>query len=485
MGPQFETSYIRRNDSMKPTRGQSEVLGVVLLLSLSLATTSLVVALGSDAIGAAQSDVQVQSNVDAMERFDSRSAPVAFGDSGVRTVDLGRADGQYDVRSSAGWIRITHTNATDAGDETVYNETLGAVVYRSEGVELAYQGGAVWRRSGGWSRAISPPEFHYRGKTLTLPIVRTGGTGAASGRVQATVTPIRTNVPVYPNASRTYDGTAKPFRNPVRNGSITATVRSDYYQGWARYFRSRTTAQVTNVDHANETTSVKLVATEPIGNFEMPRHGNAIELRGLGDEHAIDRFNITLEPDSADEAHFANADWRLEASEAGKDLTIGLFSHGRVCSGSDIDVRITFSNATTTQRWEREDAFSENATDFAYDCSGEDPSLHVNFTGTSTLSYVEGPEPLGFNHTEDGEPATHEVGDNVAINQLLNHYVAVLDSDVDLVVKDGGFGNGNGNGNAAGAVDEQHSFGTIQHERSGPVVTFLRITENRVRVDIE
>jgi hypothetical protein len=470
-----------------PTRGQAAVLGFTLLVAFSMVTAGLVVALGAGAFQGVQSDLDTERNTDALERFDSRSAVAALGDSGVQTVDLGRADDGYVVRPEAGWLRITHVNATaeaagDAGDEVLYNATLGALVYRNDeaGVELAYQGGGVWKREGEWSRAVSAPEFHYRGKTLTLPVVQVRGTGAASGQVDATVVPTRSSRAVYPNATHTYDGTDRPYRNPLRNGTITATVHSDYYRGWAAYFRSRTTASVTAVDPANQTTTVELAAAGPVGEFPMPRHGNAIGLQGLGDGHAIDTFEFTLRPDRADGANFANLDWRLVASGPERDLTIGFTSHGKPCEGGAVDMRVEFSNATTTQVWTRDDAFAENATALSYECAGE-PSLQVDLTGARTLSYAEGATG-SFGHAEDGEPATHATGDDAPVNQLVNHYVARLDSDVDLVVRDRG---GRGHGRAAGAVAEPRSSGTLRHERTGPVVVYLRITENRVRVRLD
>ena len=55
---------------------------------------------------------------------------------------------------------------------------LGSVVSESGDSEIAYQSGGVWRRSGDDSRMVSPPEFHYRGRTLTLPVIAVNGDGA-------------------------------------------------------------------------------------------------------------------------------------------------------------------------------------------------------------------------------------------------------------------------------------------------------------------
>ncbi|MFB6204950.1 MAG: hypothetical protein ABEJ05_00255 [Haloglomus sp.] len=465
------------------TRGQAEVLGFVLLVGISVIAAGAIVTAGASAFQDLRTEISTERNVNALERFDSKSAVVLLGGADAQTISLGRARHGYTVRPDAGWIRITHVNATDGGeDEVLYNETLGALVYRNEqaGIELAYQGGGVWRREGEWSRAVSPPEFHYRGKTLTLPVIQIRGSGAASGGVRATVVSTRSSVPIYPNATREYDASGRPYRNPLQNGTIVATVHSDYYRGWATYFRRQTAARVTAVDPVAETTTVELTAAGPIGYFEMPRHGNAIELRGLGDQHVVDQFEITITPDETDSAHFANMDWRLEASGPTRDLTLALFSEGKPCKGKAIDLRITYSNATTTQTWVREDAFTENATAFSYECAGE-PSVHVKFTGTETLRYDEGPGTLSFDHAEDGEPATHALGDDATVNQLVNHYVALMDSDVDFVVQDRG---GRGRGRSSGAVDESTSFGVIHHERTGTVVVFLRITESRARVEL-
>ena len=234
-------------------RGVSETLGVVLLVGLTVVGTTLTVALGGAAIQDAQDTTEVESAQHAMTLFDARSALVALGDAGVQTVDLGRArGGAFDVREDEGWLRITHHNYSGASDQEVYNGSLGKLVYENGNTELAYQGGGVWRVDGnGSAQMVSPPEFHYRGATLTLPVIRVEGETAGSGASRAVVQQSETRSRVFPNESRSYPGGGS-YRNPVESGSLTVTVHSAYYEGWASYFRARTDGNVT-VDHENRT----------------------------------------------------------------------------------------------------------------------------------------------------------------------------------------------------------------------------------------
>jgi hypothetical protein len=103
----------------------------------------------------------------------------------------------------------------------------------------------------------------------------------------------------------------------------------------------------------------------------------------------------------------------------------------------------------------------------------------VNLTGTESFEYVSGPDPVEFDHDAD-EPETFTHGDSTEVDQLVNHYLALFGSSVDLTVSDKGNGNGNSR-SASGSVSESASSGTLDYGQS-EVVTYLHITDNAVNV---
>ncbi len=84
---------------------------------------------------------------------------------------------------------------------------------------------------------VSPPEFHYRDATLTLPLVTVSGSGTIRDR--ASITHNRTTSH-FPNTTRNAN-----FTNPLEDGKVNVTLQSEYYRAWGGYFEERTDGDVT------------------------------------------------------------------------------------------------------------------------------------------------------------------------------------------------------------------------------------------------
>ena len=214
------------------SRGQSEVLGVVLLLGMTAIVVGSTVAIGSVALSDTQSTAELQKADAAMTQVDSKASLVAHGDSTSRNVRLG-TDGGVSVVDD-GEMRIDVEFDDDGPDEI--NVSLRTVVYEHDGTTVAYQGGGVWRSDGAGSEMVSPPEFHYRGETLTLPLVTLSGDGHVGDdlRLSAEGEPDR----VFPTENHS---------NPLVGGNVTITVESEYHEAWGRFFEERTDAEVSEV----------------------------------------------------------------------------------------------------------------------------------------------------------------------------------------------------------------------------------------------
>ena len=231
-------------------RGQSEVIGVVLLLAITIGAVAVTVTTGSAALGLVTDEARSASVENGMSQLSSQSSLVALGETDARRFDLGSVDGgQLRLNESAGRVEVRIENGTDT--TTPYNGSIGALEYVGDQRTIAMQGGGVWATEGGRGRMISPPEYHYRDETLTFPIVRLtrDGSSPASG----------TGV-VRQNASAS---NAIETANPLRNGTVVVEVQSDYYEGWYDFFTRRADGTVTK-DDANRTVTARLVVPDEV-----------------------------------------------------------------------------------------------------------------------------------------------------------------------------------------------------------------------------
>jgi flagellin-like protein len=228
-------------------RGQSEVIGVVLLLSITVVVVTAISASGAGVLGDAQTDSRIAQTENSMSQMSSKAGLVALGNSDTHTFDLGDIDdGTVEVREDAGEVRLYLDENTDP----IYKETYGAVVATVGGAEVAYQGGGVWKKDGDRSIMVSPPEYHYQQQTLTFPVIRVAGEDRTSGSVQGQLINRGDSQSIYP------DGSEKNT-NPLEDGKVIVEIQSEYYQGWYEFFDARTEGTV-EIDDETQTVTVEL-----------------------------------------------------------------------------------------------------------------------------------------------------------------------------------------------------------------------------------
>ncbi|WP_132057566.1 DUF7289 family protein [Halorussus amylolyticus] len=266
-------------------RGQSEVLSVVLLLGITIAGTGLIVAFGSSALDDSKQSSELDSAEHAMTQLDSKLSLVGLGDSTSQTVSLG-VDSTTRVDDDTGWMRVEVVNRTDETVEAVVlNRTLGAVVYENGETTVAYQGGGVWRRSDAGSAMVSPPEFHYRGTTLTLPLVAVNGTERLDGRA---------HLAKGDDTDAKYPVAGDPdLSNPLEDGKVNVTVDSAYYDAWGRFFEDRTGGEV-SYDHDRERVTITLVVpgeTKTVTNALAGTTADRMTIQGAGGSSFTDSYN--------------------------------------------------------------------------------------------------------------------------------------------------------------------------------------------------
>jgi hypothetical protein len=230
-------------------RGQSQVLGTVLLIGLVLSGASAVVLVGGPALSGVQGDAETSRIEAELTYIDSQAAHVALGDSDSQVVNLEETySGDMSV-TDAGQVWLV----TDDGTE-ILNESLGAVVYEGDRTTIAYQGGGVWRGTGTETRAVSRPEIHFREGTLTFPLITVvdGGESASPGKIR------------LEPGNREFD-LGPGF---VEGTQVSLVVHSEFYQGWADYMESRAEGSVTELDHDENVAVIDLGQLTIDGDFD-------------------------------------------------------------------------------------------------------------------------------------------------------------------------------------------------------------------------
>ena len=321
-------------------RGQSSPLAVVLLIGIVLTGATTVAVLGGGFIDDVSSSAETERASQEMTQVASEAAAVALGGSQQRGMTVDASQGRLTVEENASWICVQNGTTTNRSfilpEGADDNETcggarknMGTVRYDTGDATVAYEGGGVWRRGDdGNARMVSPPEFHYRGDTLTLPVVVVSGDIDSGGsRIDLTATAGPTN--------RT-DTLTNPL--PDSSGSVYVTIHSEYYRAWGDFIAERTAGRVVELDDDAKTVSVELVVPSPA------TVDNAIYTGSDGDDALDVNTGIVDSYDSSDPPHKyepPNNNGSAGSIVTDGGLTITDTVHGSVYSirqGGPIDV---------------------------------------------------------------------------------------------------------------------------------------------------
>lgn len=235
--------------SPRRSRGQSELLGLVLLFGLTLFAALAVVLVGGAALDGIEESVTLQQAEQSMREADARLSQVAFSTNDAHTLDF---SAQENVRVvNDGEMTITVLNGTQTCTGTI---GLGAIRYAADdGGEVAYQAGGVWKQTESGSVMLSPPDMQYRNGTFSFQMVN------VSGRVEGGVETLQASKNVTASRARS-EQFRETFGDPACNPpeKVRITVESDYHRAWGEFFREYIGGNVTTTPAAS-TATVELV----------------------------------------------------------------------------------------------------------------------------------------------------------------------------------------------------------------------------------
>ena len=457
-------------------RAQAGPVGYLLVVGLTITMAISIVIFGGAVIQGSQGDSQIDQAELALTQFDSKVAQVALDESDSQRVQLGRG-GDYRVDEEAGKVRLYHDNWTEGETEYIYgNDTemvpLGSVIYEQDDTQIAYQAGGVWRKDDDGSKMVSPPEFQYRGATLTFPIIRVTGADAGSGDIHAHVTRSGETRAVFSDPAgemtpltEQYDA-SRSYENPVENGTMVIEIQSEYCDAWRRYFQERTEGEVSECDSDGLVTA-ELISLGSQGEFD-PIGGGTLEVRGQ-EEDGLSDFSITFRHQDSEASEFNNLGWSMSAEEGDKEFEISVQRQGgsgSVEPGDPVNVNFYYSNDSgeTYEGWQNDDGFVAEM-----DESGL--KVHVDFMSdnTSEWSELSGSDLEEFNPGDQGSRPS-DLNDPAPTGNITQYYFDQM-GDMDLKMNEQ---------NNANLGDS--STGTIFYDGAGHSVTYLHVTENSVEI---
>lgn len=234
-------------------RAASSVLAVVLMMGFVAAAAVSLFVVGSATIAETTETTQERQIETSFQELNKDISSVAYEREGYRETE-------FDIHSDTAAFRQTDagriTVSTD-GTEIV-NQSIGALVYETNDATIAYQAGGIWRGTGEDARLESSPPVNYRDGSLTFPIpALTGDETVTSGTIG--LQKIETQAPVNDEGY-------------IEGQLVTLEITSEYYAGWAEYFRTQTNHVAVSVNHSppgpTGTVTVKLGRPVANGNFQ-------------------------------------------------------------------------------------------------------------------------------------------------------------------------------------------------------------------------
>lgn len=231
-------------------RGQTHVLGLLLLVGIVVVGSVGIVVFGSSLLETQRTVVEAEHAERSMLEFSHDVSTMRVDDRGSSDVSFGALDkGHLELRED-GHVRIAHV--TDDSTEVIHDEPLGTLAYVSETDEIAYQGGGVWQHGDDGTVSLSSPPVSARDGTVTFPVVRLTGDEFRSDAVDGTVRRSDPSVTV---------GATEP--GSYATGTVRIEVESRYCDGWERDIAETVPGTVREGCSENRTDRVRFDLTVP------------------------------------------------------------------------------------------------------------------------------------------------------------------------------------------------------------------------------
>ncbi len=462
---------------LKSEKAEAELVGHIIILGITVIGISMIALYGVPAIYSLQDMANVKSVEQAFTVLDSRASRAILGDSPLQITNINLGGGTLTVENSTGTSYMVIKSKNDTFNVTI---PMGKIKYQLGDRIVAYEGGGVWSKyPTGGSVMLSPPEFHYNGVTLTLPVINVGGNTSVGGKGTATVSiKKKATVVQYPNSS--FANRTNPV-NSSEAGKVYVNITSDYYDAWADYAESLGYT-IVSTNSTTRTTSIELtVVPSTLGSSTSIT--DPITIRGLNtsDDTPLENFSFRFE--ARDSNGLSSLNWQLTATSGTKKLIFHLSG----ASDDKADLNIGYEDTSVdddeyVETWKGEDLFQVvgSGASAYVDVDLLNRSINLTYDGVNvgtTNGDCTKILQTKFNNTAfSWTDRTVNSSTNYNKQRLYNitqHYLQIFAPDIQL-----GKCNPGGNDPVAGDSTLLINYNTTS------ALTYMHITENRADVGI-
>jgi hypothetical protein len=502
------------NNVWKSDMAVSSVIGTSILLTITLLSICLMILYTAPVISDMQDIAKSQKIEQAFTVFDSKISKAALGESPLQTTSLSLMEENIDVDgsdesynesrmkiiflySTSDWYdgfyqQRSVWNAWDSyenrSDFDAFDASMGKVRYYSGGRIIAYEGGGVWSKYPyGGTIMISPPEFHYNGETLSLPIMKVSGNNSIAGSSDVDIKVKSSNIPVvlYPNTSINSN-----FTNPLNCNKILIYVNSEFYDGWADYAETLTSTS-TILDYENKTAIIEMDTLADMGTFPMEY---SFKISGLNYSNPDPIHNLSFyyvsELQSASNFNPTGSALIVTSGDGKKTLVYGISKkppqsvHLGAVQPLGVGNAITYTDSVLgkTEEWK-----SEAGSEFTVNknpITNKEANSTIDFLSDSyLLEYDSNSEDFSWGPVSSTSttPDLYIVKGNTNATQSLNnvtqHYMRLLAQDGAIKI------DWDQKSNNKISVDD--STYTLKYDGGNAILTYLHITSNELEVTLE
>lgn len=465
----------------------SAVVGMIMILALTIASVSIIFLYGVPIIYEMQDMANAQKVEQAFTVFDSRTSKVALGESPSQTTSFSMMDGDIRVNGDntsyeeskivvisveidAPWYNSFEQNRhrwkawesyISNPDMNQFNASMGSIVYSNKDRIIGYEGGGVWSKyPNGKSVMISPPEFHYNGETLTLPIMKIEGDSVYSGKSDVGVTISSDNMPVilYPNPSSDSRRT-----NPLTSDKVIIYIKSEFYNAWADYANSLAYATATT-DNANKTAIVELEVIPAMGKDSLKQ---AFKVGAINQFNSAPIYNFSLDLEARASQGLNPSNYQITTTSGTKTLTYTLAKKG---GANQLEIGLVYEDTAPgggVETWSGNGVFDVSG-------SKEDQSTTVDMLSTTlTMNYEENSDfSWGNNTSVSINPDIALTKDqDLPLYNLTQHYLKLITMNGAVVFNLQQPGKSD-------PVDYDESTLTLYYDGMPGSITYLHVSRN-------
>ncbi|KGK98008.1 hypothetical protein LI82_09680 [Methanococcoides methylutens] len=490
----------------------SSVVGLLLMYSLAIVAIGVILVYNVPVLSDMQDNAQAQKIEQGFTIMDSRISKVALGESPLQTTSVSLMGGTIDVNSDdSDESKITVIIINNSTVVENFSSSLGTVEYKNGDRTIAYEGGGIWSDYGseGGTVMVSPPEFHYNGVTLTLPIMNITGQSSAGGEGNVAITVASDNEPriLYPISNTLRE-------NPVDHDKVDVYIKSQYYKAWADYANSLTYASAT-VNDSTKTATIHFSTEPPQGEFTpMPYEFRMGMVDPLEDEpiedFVFDLEAIKKENKTGNGYRFNPTDQEIIATSGDRTLSYIFKAQG----GMDVWVTYVDEELGYAEKWECVNSIPIEEKDIDIEVIKNEGKknekievipikseyVQLNMTdSTFKMRYVDQHTGSYYNDYNTKEPdfswnltgpttelPNYEIkyyNESLSINDLTQHYFKLLTKDGSIIVRTNE--RPKNGGDLKETVDYDTSTLTLNYKGLGNYLTYLHVTENKLDVTLE